>query len=91
MRALAPYRFSLNSSGYQSLKGSNLMNNWMNKITLILIGASLVCLSGCANLGRVPTSNCPEAASYSAQEWQKIEKSVPPLSEKSSLIPLLQD
>lgn len=67
------------------------MKNWMNKISLIVIGASLVFLSGCANLGKVPTSNCPEAPHYTAQEWQKIEESVAELPEQSPLIPVLQD
>jgi hypothetical protein len=67
------------------------MRNWMNKINLIVIGVSLVFLSGCANLGRVPISNCPTAPHYSAQEWQKIEESVAALPEQSPLIPVLQD
>ena len=67
------------------------MKNWMSKINLIVIGVSLVCLSGCANLGRVPTNNCPEAPHYSSQEWQKIEESVAELPEQSPLISVLQD
>jgi hypothetical protein len=39
----------------------------------------------------VPTSNCPTAPRYSAQEWHKIEQSVAELPEKSPLIPVLQD
>lgn len=67
------------------------MKNWMSKINLIVIGVSLVFLSGCANLERVPTSNCPEAPHYTAQEWRKIEESVAELPEQSPLIPVLQD
>jgi hypothetical protein len=39
----------------------------------------------------VPTSNCPTAPHYSAQEWQKIEESVAELPEQSPLVPVLQD
>jgi len=39
----------------------------------------------------MPTSNCPTAPHYTAQEWQKIEESVSELPEKSPLIPVLQD
>lgn len=63
----------------------------MNKINLIVIGVSLACLSGCANFGRVPTSNCPAAPNYTAQEWQRIEELVAELPEQSPLIPVLQD
>ncbi len=67
------------------------MKNWMNKINLIMIGVSLVCLSGCASVGMQNQSSCPAYPHYTAQEWQKIEESVSELPEKSPLIPVLQD
>ena len=54
-------------------------------------GGSLICLSGCANLGRMPTSNCSEASHYTAQKWQKIEESLEVLPKQSQLVPVLQD
>jgi hypothetical protein len=39
----------------------------------------------------VPTSNCPAAPNYTAQEWQRIEELVAELPETSPIIPVLQD
>jgi uncharacterized protein YceK len=63
----------------------------MNKINLIVIGVSLVCLSGCASVGIQNQSSCPAYPHYTQEEWQKIEKSVAELPEHSPLIPALQD
>lgn len=60
-------------------------------INLIVIGGGLIRLSGCANLRKLPTSHCPEALDYTAQEWQKIDESVAELPEQSAFIPVLQD
>ncbi|QQS16642.1 MAG: hypothetical protein IPK86_04370 [Neisseriales bacterium] len=67
------------------------MENWMDKINLIMIGVSLACLSGCASAGMQNQSSCPAYPHYTQEEWQKIEQSVTELPEQSPLIPTLQD
>jgi hypothetical protein len=67
------------------------MKNWMNKINLIVIGVSLVYLSGCASVGIQNQSSCPAYPHYTQEEWRKIEQSVAELPEQSPLIHALQD
>ncbi len=61
----------------------------MNKINLIVIGVSLVFLSGCANLGKVPKVTAQKCPITLRKNGKK--RGIAALPKQSLLIPVLQD